>query len=176
MFQPFSAPYWIVYLLCGISDAADGFLARRLHAETMFGAVLDSTADFLLIAFAALTLLPQLQPAPWMIAWAAGIAALRVTALLVCRIRFHRCAVCHTISNRASGFALFLLPILWRSCGNWLIALPVHATVTVDDFSGKTRVHIAVEPGLFAKRMETRLAAALTTGGDANRKSEGAGA
>lgn len=80
MFQPFSAPYWIVYLLCGISDAADGFLARRLHAETMFGAV------------------------------------------LVCRIRFHRCAVCHTISNRASGFALFLLPILWRSCGNWLIA------------------------------------------------------
>ncbi len=122
MFQPFSAPYWIVYLLCGISDAADGFLARRLHAETMFGAVLDSTADFLLIAFAALTLLPQLQPAPWMIAWAAGIAALRVTALLVCRIRFHRCAVCHTISNRASGFALFLLPILWRSCGNWLIA------------------------------------------------------
>ncbi len=56
------------------------------------------------------------------------------------------------------------------------IALPVHATVTVDDFSGKTRVHIAVEPGLFAKRMETRLAAALTAGGGANRKSEGAGA
>ena len=42
------------------------------------------------------------------------------------------------------------------------VVLPAHATVTVDDFSGKTRVHIAVEPGLFAKRMETRLAAALT--------------
>lgn len=56
------------------------------------------------------------------------------------------------------------------------VVLPVHATVTVDDFPGKTRVHIAVEPGLFAKRMEARLASTLTTGGDANRKSEGAGA
>ena len=123
MMKPLSAPYWILYLFCGVSDAADGFLARRLHASTLFGAMLDSTADFLLIAATALTMMPQLQPAPWMIGWAMAVGLLRVTALLVCRIRFHRCVVCHTISNRMAGFALFLLPVLWRRCGNWMIVL-----------------------------------------------------
>ena len=38
-------PFWTLYALCGISDMVDGWLARRLHAETKAGAILDSVAD-----------------------------------------------------------------------------------------------------------------------------------
>jgi CDP-diacylglycerol--glycerol-3-phosphate 3-phosphatidyltransferase len=35
-------PFWLLYALCGISDMVDGWLARKLHAETKTGAILDS--------------------------------------------------------------------------------------------------------------------------------------
>ena len=44
--------FWIIYGLCGISDIADGWLARRLKCVTKTGALLDSLAD---ICFVAIT-------------------------------------------------------------------------------------------------------------------------
>lgn len=38
-----------------------------------------------------------------------------------------------------------------------------HATVTVDDMTGCTRVHVSTEPGLMAGRMDAHLRAALQT-------------
>ena len=37
--------FWIIYALCGISDIADGWLARKLKCVTKTGALLDSLAD-----------------------------------------------------------------------------------------------------------------------------------
>ena len=43
---PFSVLFWIFYLSGGLTDILDGFLARKLHLESAFGARLDSIADF----------------------------------------------------------------------------------------------------------------------------------
>ena len=43
-------PFWVVYALCGISDMVDGWLARKLHAETKAGAILDSVSDIVFVA------------------------------------------------------------------------------------------------------------------------------
>lgn len=48
--MPATAAFWTVYGLCGISDMADGYLARRLHAESKRGAMLDSVADLCFVA------------------------------------------------------------------------------------------------------------------------------
>ncbi len=37
--------FWIIYALCGISDIADGWLARKLKCVTRTGALLDSLAS-----------------------------------------------------------------------------------------------------------------------------------
>ena len=42
--------FWLVYALCGISDIADGWLARRLKCVTKKGALLDSLADICFVA------------------------------------------------------------------------------------------------------------------------------
>jgi cardiolipin synthase len=46
----------IVFLVAGISDALDGFLARVLHQQTVLGAYLDPIADKALLASSFITL------------------------------------------------------------------------------------------------------------------------
>ena len=48
--DPAGAAFWVIYGLCGVSDMADGYLARSMHAESRTGAVLDSVADICFVA------------------------------------------------------------------------------------------------------------------------------
>lgn len=54
----------LLFVLAGVSDALDGYLARRLNARTALGAVLDPLADKALVSgvFVALAVLGDL---PW---------------------------------------------------------------------------------------------------------------
>ena len=42
--SPARVAFWVIYGMCGVSDMVDGYLARKLHAESKAGAVLDSVA------------------------------------------------------------------------------------------------------------------------------------
>ena len=52
---------FFVFVIAGVSDALDGFLARVLHQKTTFGAVLDPIADksLLITAFVILAVIGQ---------------------------------------------------------------------------------------------------------------------
>ena len=54
-----------VFVLAGITDWFDGYLARRLNQTSAFGAFLDPVADKLMVAV-ALILLMQTHPNAWM--------------------------------------------------------------------------------------------------------------
>ena len=54
-----------IFAVAGITDWLDGYLARRLHQTSAFGAFLDPVADKLMVA-AALVLLVQADPDPWL--------------------------------------------------------------------------------------------------------------
>lgn len=62
-----------VFLIASISDALDGFLARRFGLGTPLGAVLDPLADKLLVGFGIITL-TWLQVLPL---WLAVVVVLR---------------------------------------------------------------------------------------------------
>src|SRR5574341_380860 len=51
----FAAALW-VFLIAGVSDALDGFIARVFDQRTRFGAILDPIADKLLIVASVLAL------------------------------------------------------------------------------------------------------------------------
>ena len=76
LFHPGSVAFWVVYGLCGISDMLDGYLARKLHAESRTGAVLDSVADICFVACCAIRLIPVMQIPTWLWIWAGIIVAI----------------------------------------------------------------------------------------------------
>ena len=113
---PAGVAFWVIYGLCGISDRLDGYLARKLHAESKTGAVLDSVADICFVVCCAIQLIPVVQIPTWLWIWAGMIVAIKivnqVSALIVCK----RFCFPHTWANKLTGFLLFLaVPTLFWS-------------------------------------------------------------
>ncbi len=100
--------FWIIYGLCGISDIADGWLARKLKCVTKKGALLDSLADICFVACCAWKLLPILELPQWLWLWAGVIVAIKVVNQLLALVMYGRCCFPHTLANKLAGFLLFI--------------------------------------------------------------------
>ena len=111
VFSPYSAYFAVFYLLCGITDALDGFAARRLHTESERGAMLDSAADMLFAAVYAVRILPLLSVPLMILIWTAIIAAAKVAGIVLAHRKTHRVMPAHSFGNRLTGVLLFLLPM-----------------------------------------------------------------
>ena len=101
-------PFWVLYALCGISDMVDGWLARKLHAETKAGAVLDSVADIVFVACSAIRLLPVLEISTWLWIWAGVIVLVKIVNQISALAVYKRFCFPHTLANKLTGFLLFL--------------------------------------------------------------------
>ena len=103
-----SMVFWIIYGLCGISDIADGWLARKLKCVTRTGALLDSLADICFVACCAWKLLPILELPQWLWLWAGVIVAIKVVNQLSALVKYGLCCFPHTLANKWAGFLLFI--------------------------------------------------------------------
>ena len=129
-------PFWTLYVLCGFSDMADGWLARKLHAETEAGAIWDSVADIVFVACCATRLLPVLEIPAWLWIWAGAIVIIKmvnqISALFVCK----RFCFLHTVANKLTGLLLFLTaPAMFWSM------IPVFIVAAVASFAAVQEGH-----------------------------------
>ena len=110
--RPLSPGFYLVYTFTGLTDALDGWLARRLKAQSTLGARLDSVADLVFFGALLVRLLPALWPAlPGMLRGAVGVVALvRLAAYAMAAIRHRRFVALHTPLNKLTGAVVFLLP------------------------------------------------------------------
>ena len=104
-----SKAFLIVYILCGLTDALDGFLARRLKTASPFGAKLDSIADLTFYGVSLIRMMPILRRRlpRWIWYFVALVLALRLTSYLVAAVKFHKFAAVHTIANKVTGAMVF---------------------------------------------------------------------
>lgn len=98
----------------GLSDVADGFLARRLGQETRLGAVLDAAADKLaqvvLTAFFVLFAGPAFPRLPlWFLGVLVGRDALLGSGLVVLHLRCGPLRVVHRSHGKFTSAILFAL-------------------------------------------------------------------
>ena len=100
--------FWIIYGLCGISDIADGWLARKLKCVTKTGALLDSSADIYFVACCVWKLLPIFELPQWLWLWAGVIVVIKVVNQLSALVMYGHCCFPHTLVNKATGFLLFI--------------------------------------------------------------------
>lgn len=100
--------FWTLYAFCGISDMIDGWLARRLHAESKTGSILDSIADLAFVVCCAIQLLPILSIPSWLWIWAGIIVIIKIVNQISSLIIIKKFCFPHTIANKLTGFLLFL--------------------------------------------------------------------
>lgn len=105
-----SAAFGILYLLCGLSDMADGFVARKTHTESETGARLDSIADIVFITVCAAKILPLLHLSPRVWIWIGAIAFIKLINIASGLICHGKLVMPHTAANKLTGLMLFLLP------------------------------------------------------------------
>ena len=106
--------FFAVYTLAGLTDALDGWLARKTGTASEFGARLDSMADLLFYGVLLVRLFPVMRQALPVTIWyaVAVILIVRLAAYAVAAIRYHRFASLHTRLNKLTGGAVFLLPYM----------------------------------------------------------------
>ena len=104
-----STAFFTIYLLCGLSDMADGFLARKLHAESTFGSRLDSFADMFFAAACAVKFIPEADLPPWVWAVAVTAALLKTAGAFAGRAKGKDIAFEHSAANKALELFIFLL-------------------------------------------------------------------
>lgn len=110
LFPPFSKAFYILYLIGGLSDALDGWTARKLGIASDFGARLDTAADIVFFGSVLLILFCHITFPLWMIVWVILIAVLRMLSLAIGFVNCHQLVSVHSMMNKASGFLLFLIP------------------------------------------------------------------
>ena len=103
-----SCAFWAIYFVCGLSDMADGYLARRLGCESKTGALLDSLADLAFVICCCFKLIPVLAFPKWL--WILGgvIVAIKVINQLSALVMFKKFVFPHTIANKVTGVLLFV--------------------------------------------------------------------
>ena len=103
-----TVPFWVLYLIAGLTDMLDGFLARRWGVESKFGARLDSMADFVFVLAVGYKLFPYLKlPATlWMMIGL--IVLVKIVNAVSSYMVKHRIEFLHTKANKLTGFLLFI--------------------------------------------------------------------
>ena len=115
--------FWAIYMIAGMTDVLDGFVARRWGLESEFGAKLDGFADLVFVVAAGYKLFPwlKLPAALWMMI--ALVAMVKIFNAISSYVVKHRIVFLHTKANKLTGFLLFVgvmaigqsyfLPVAW---------------------------------------------------------------
>jgi CDP-diacylglycerol--glycerol-3-phosphate 3-phosphatidyltransferase len=106
-----SAWFYVFYLFCGLTDMVDGTIARKTGAVSKFGARLDTVADFVFMLVCGIKILPILQIPVWLWVWMTLIALTKILNITLVFIRKKKLISIHSVLNKITGFALFLLPL-----------------------------------------------------------------
>jgi len=129
--QPFEIPFYVFYVVAGISDMTDGFVARKTHSESEFGARLDTIADFIFIVVCLIKLIPVLELDRYVYIWIMIIAAIKVINLVSGFAINKKMVAIHSVLNKITGAILFVLPLLLRWIELRYLALGVCAVATI---------------------------------------------
>ena len=107
----FSPIFYALYLIGGLSDMADGIIARKTKTVSEFGSRFDSIADFVFVAVCLIKILPVMDIPIWLYVWMAVIFFVKIINIITGYVMQKRYVAVHTTMNKATGALLFMLPL-----------------------------------------------------------------
>lgn len=106
-FPTFSKAFYFLYLIAGLSDMLDGYIARKTNSVTRIGSLLDTIADTIFFIVCFIKLIPFLALPIWIIIWIVLIALIKLSTI----IKNRGFVDYHSVLNKVAGILLFLLPL-----------------------------------------------------------------
>ncbi|MDR0531113.1 MAG: CDP-alcohol phosphatidyltransferase family protein [Oscillospiraceae bacterium] len=159
--------FTVLYCLIGFTDALDGFLARKYHWESEFGAKIDNLGDtgLFVCAFVSLIFLrkPTFEDPVKCIATLFVGVALKVFIFTLTKIRFGEFNTMHTYSNKALGLVMFsFVPICFLrgevAFGTVLFVVACAALTVLEDayILLKSETYNVDHKGLLGEKLSAR--------------------
>ena len=109
--KPLSIAFFAIYLICGISDIFDGYIARKTNTASKLGEKLDSFADLIMVAVLIIVLYPIIDPTVQIIVWIVIIGIIRAVSIMVVFVKYKTLGILHTYGNKITGLVLFVFPL-----------------------------------------------------------------
>ena len=103
-----SCAFWVIYFVCGLSDMADGYLARKLGCVSKTGALLDSLADLVFVTCCCFKLIPTVAFPKWLWIWGGAIVIIKVINQISALVMYKKFVFPHTVANKITGVLLFV--------------------------------------------------------------------
>lgn len=107
----FSAAFYALYITAGISDMADGWVARKTNTVSEFGSKLDTVADVVFVVVCLIKLLPVLTIPDWLWIWIGIVAIIKIINVISGFVVQKKFVAIHSIMNKITGFLLFVFPL-----------------------------------------------------------------
>ena len=107
----FSLAFYALYITAGLSDMADGSIARKMGRVSEFGSKFDTVADFVLVSVCLIKLIPAIHVPVPLIIWIIVIAVIKAINLISGYVMRKEIVVLHTGMNKVTGVMLFALPL-----------------------------------------------------------------
>ena len=107
----FSVAFYSLYIVAGLTDIADGWVARKTNTVSKFGSKLDTIADFIFVVVCLFKLIPVLDIPSWLYIWIGMIALIKVINIISGYVGQKQFVAIHSVMNKVTGILLFLLPL-----------------------------------------------------------------
>ena len=131
LFSPvFSPIFYVLYLIAGLSDMADGIIARKTNSVSEFGSRFDGAADFVFAVVCLIKILPETDIPMWLYVWIAIIALIRIINIISGYAMQKRYVSVHTAMNKVTGIMLFILPLTLSTVPLIYTGIPICSVAT----------------------------------------------
>jgi CDP-diacylglycerol--glycerol-3-phosphate 3-phosphatidyltransferase len=141
----FSVAFYALYIASGLTDIADGWVARRAHTVSELGSKLDTIADFIFVVVCLFKLIPVLDIPTWLYIWIGVIALIKIINIVSGYVVQKQFVAVHSVMNKVTGMLLFILPLTLSFVG---IKYSATAVCSIATFA-------AVQEGHFIRTKKT---------------------
>ena len=119
-----SALFFVIFILCGVSDFLDGYIARKYGLNSDLGANLDSLADVIFFSCFLIVLFSQLKISYLISLWIICIVSIKIVSFVIGYAKFHKLPLIHTFLDKITGALLILFPfVLLFTSSDWILVI-----------------------------------------------------
>ena len=134
-----STTFQVLYIIAFITDALDGYIARKTNTTSELGHNLDSIADLVYSILVITVIIPWMHPSTWIVIAIAVCALIKITPLIMVKVVTGRFESYHNWISKSAILCMVIMPFLYLAIGEAAIVItliPFYIGAIIDCYLG----------------------------------------